>query len=381
MTSEGGETVIESYNLFLNSDDATQNGQLYDFQFGNNTISTRNKEQFIRFTLTNFNMYKNWTDINQNNQGLVLRSAAGATSTAIAIPNQNYATLHDLAVSLGNAVATAVGLVFPAFGAITVGSFTPVAGTSIDGTTGNILGFTLTTANPHGLVAGDLTNGNFAVQSVFDPSNLPGVGLLLLALVAPGADSGLLLGIDRLRATSLLNSFNVDVNNPNSIIFTAKYPGQRSTEPNVYLRINPAPQVFASESFNRALTTQFNNPLNPSSIMAEIKIDTEFVQFTASTTREFFVDFYQKLISHFQMSLTDSRGRALPTSGTDQTTLGNRHFTACIRVDVIQGTSYAEQVGQREMQHRLPARFDSNLLIDVSDGKRTRGAPGYLGGS
>ena len=114
MTSEGGETIIESYNLFLNSDDATQNGQLYDFQFGNNTISTRNKEQFIRFTLTNFNMYKNWTDVNQNNQGLVLRSAAGATSTAVVIPNQNYATLHDLSVSLGNSVSTAVGLVFPA---------------------------------------------------------------------------------------------------------------------------------------------------------------------------------------------------------------------------------------------------------------------------
>ena len=81
------------------------------------------------------------------------------------------------------------------------------------------------------------------------------------------------------------------------------------------------------------------------------------------------------------MSLTDSRGRALPTSGTNQTTLGNRHFTACIRVDVVQGTSYAEQVGQREMQHRLPARFDSNLLIDVSDGRRAPRAPGYMGGS
>ena len=70
------EAIVESYNIFLNSDDGKTNGQNYDFQFGNNAIVTRDKSQFIRLSLINFNMYKNWTDVNPFNDGLILLSAA-----------------------------------------------------------------------------------------------------------------------------------------------------------------------------------------------------------------------------------------------------------------------------------------------------------------
>ena len=51
------ERIIETYNMFLNSDDNVGNGQSYSFQFGNNSIQTRDKGQFIRMNLVNFNMY------------------------------------------------------------------------------------------------------------------------------------------------------------------------------------------------------------------------------------------------------------------------------------------------------------------------------------
>ena len=45
--------VVQSYNMFLNSDDATNNGINYDFQLGNNSI-TCTQGQYIRVPLNNF---------------------------------------------------------------------------------------------------------------------------------------------------------------------------------------------------------------------------------------------------------------------------------------------------------------------------------------
>ena len=58
------DKIIETYNIFLNSDDAINNGQNYDFAFGNNIIQTRNKAQSIRLSVSNFNMVKTWVNVN-----------------------------------------------------------------------------------------------------------------------------------------------------------------------------------------------------------------------------------------------------------------------------------------------------------------------------
>ena len=374
MTPYSTEKIVESYNLFLNTDDATKDGQSYNFEFGNNALITRNKDQYIRLTLLNFNMYKNWTDVNNNNDSLVFKQ--GGSYSAINLPNQNYASLHDLAKSFGNAIVSAMNAL-GLYGGVTLNTtILPPASASIAGTTNNVITITIDTTNPHGIVASDLTDGTWYINSIIDTENIPGG----LVGVQRGADSGLLLGGDRLQANTLVNSFSVDVTtNANKIIISGRYPAQRSTEPNVYMRINPAPQIFASEAFQTTLQTTGENKLNPSSILAEIKIDTEFVQYTPTSDKEFFCNMYQNAINHLDIRLTDSRNRALPVYALGQTTTGNRFFTATLRVDIVQDVAYGQaSAAGISIPHKFPARFDSNLLMKHKNGKSNYGNPaGY----
>lgn len=366
------EKIVESYNLFLNSDDVLNNGQNYDFQFGNNTIMTRNKDQFIRLTLLNFNMYKNWTDVNDSNNGLIFTQ--GGSSSDVRVPVSNYASIHDLATDFGDALASsmnALGL----YGGVSLktSATLPPSSAGIGGTTDNIISITLTTTNNHGITAGNITSGAFRLNAVIDSTNVAG------SAVPNGADAGLLLGIDRLLSTSTAQSFNIDVSVAKEIKFTAKYPAQRNTEPNVYMRINPAPQIFASQAFEEPLTTGVGNKLNPANILAEIKIDTELVQYNPTSDREYFVNLYQNALSHFQIYLTDSRNRALPVTGTDQTTIGNRYFTATLRVDIVQDVAYGQtSIANVNVPKSNPARMDANLLRFIDEyRKRYGGSPGF----
>ena len=121
------DKVIETYNLFLNSDDAINNGQNYDFAFGNNLIQTRNKAQSIRLSVSNFNMVKTWNNVNQYNNGLIFKNAGGAPF-AYNLTNQNVADVRDLATNFGNVTAVAVSFMEPGWGGVTSTVIGPPAG-------------------------------------------------------------------------------------------------------------------------------------------------------------------------------------------------------------------------------------------------------------
>ena len=376
---QGPSTVIQTYNLFLNTDDGVFDSDNYDFQLGNNSINTYSQSQFIRLSLLNFNMYKTFTDVNQNNHGLVLRTVLGTVNLPILIDDQNYASIRDLAVNLAtgfNIAVQADPALAVLFGVTTITNILPLAGTGVNGTTNNIIGFTLNTTNPHGFTQVDINNGNFGLQAVIDPQNLTG-GLPLG--VRPGGDCGLLVGCDRVASTVLSSCFTIDTSGANTLIFLGQYPAQRFTEPNIYFRINPAPLVFATNTFSAPLTTNGDNLLNQATILAEIKIDAEMIQFTPTADRMFFGDYHQKSLNHLQIRLTDSRNRPLTEFGPNQTTLGNRQYTCTIRVDIMQGTAQGEipqamaPTAKSIGAHNLSARFDSNVLISNTqgnDGKR-----------
>lgn len=386
-----GERIVETYNLFLDSDDAKGDGQNYDFQFGNNNVQTRDKAQFIRLSLINFNMYKNWTDVNPYNAGMVLKSSGGTIDTPVTLDSQNYAIQRDLVKNWADNFRTAAVTVFGGvWGATTTTSWTPNAGTGINGTTNNICSFILTTTNPHGLTNADVLAGNFSLSAVINPS-----AAMVNAGVSPGADSALLLGGDRVADDYLPGSYAITFPSTTTIKVSGYYPGQRSSEPNVYVRCNPAPQIFGSPAFESPLTLDMTSELNPVAIMAEIRIDTEMVQYEPQSNRQYFVNMYQKSLSHLQVRLTDSKSRLLPTpvypntldyqtaggpatAGTLQTTKGNRHFTATIRVEIVEGVSYGETVPTGHIPHSLPARFDSNLMIQQKNGRNMYNVgPGY----
>lgn len=396
-----GERIIETYNLFLNSDDGVGNGQNYDFQFGNNGIQTRDKAQFIRLSLVNFNMYKNWTDVNPNNSGMVLLtksippSAGIQLAAPINLDSQNYTTLRDLAKNWADnfaAVGAGTALGIPS-APWTVTSWTPDAGTGITGTTNNIMSFLITTTIAHGITPLMISQGDFSLQSVIDPENWAG-----LVGVERGGDSALLLGGCRVPQTNLssaqgVGSYIITVPTVNTIRVSGYFPGQRSTEPNVYVRINPSPQIFGSEAFDAPLTTTHESNLNPANIFAEIRVDTEMVQWEPTSDKQYFVNMYQKALNYLNIRLTDSRNRALPlpvypiggsglpvTAGDSrQNTVGNRHFTMTVRVEVVEGVAHGEpEVPNAHIQHSVPARFDSNMLIWQKNGKNMYNkGPGY----
>ena len=116
-----------------------------------------------------------------------------------------------------------------------------------------------------------------------------------------------------------------------------------------------------------------------SDILGRVVVDREYVQYTAQTGREFFLDIHQKNMSNLRLKLTDSRNRPLVRSGsgTQQATLGNLEFSAVIRIDVIK----KKQVNELEtVRHEpsVPARFSNGVTNQQRYGKDTFGkAPGF----
>lgn len=368
------DKVVETYNIFLNSDDAINNGQNYDFAFGNNIIQTRSKAQSIRLSVSNFNMIKTWLNVNITNNSLYLRSNLGASFLPYNIPVSNYGDLRSLATALGVATATITAFVFPAFGAVTSAILGPAAGIGTTGT--NQLQFQLTTANAHGLVAADATNGNYNIQTIIDPQNLVGFPFVFPSQAgSQGGDSGLLCGAGRVLSTDLTTpSFSVIFPTPNTIVVTSPYPAQRFTEPNVYIRVNPAPVVLASEGFAQFLLPNQNNALNPTTILAEIRVNTEMVQYEPPNDRQFFAIFNQPTMGHLQVALTDSRNRALPIVNFGQETVGNRNFTMTLRVDILEKSAYLETIPPT-IENNTNIRDDSNILWRQKMGQSNFGRP------
>ena len=376
--------VVSSYNMFLNSDDGINNGALYDFQFGNTPITCQQGE-FIRLTVNNFSMYRVWTGVNAYNRDLVLTTGGvgagtGAVNSVVQITQQNYSTIGDLAANLADRVLTAytATVTGTASAPNTLSAILPAVTTGVLGTTNNVISFTIDTTNAHGISAADLLDGNFALRCIVDAT----AGNIGLSVNANGADSALLLGGDRLQSTDMTSSCDIDVTSDvKKIVFTFKYPAQRTTEANMYLRSNPPAKVFATDNYQTTYKTGIESKLNPSNILAVMRIDTEFVQYNPTSGREYFADFYQKHMSHLQLFLTDSHNRAFPLFGVNQATLGNMHFSVCLRIDIMKGGAKQGTGVEVHNLPQLPKKVNAkkeNLLIWQKDGKNMYGKPeGY----
>ena len=115
----------------------------------------------------------------------------------------------------------------------------------------------------------------------------------------------------------------------------------------------------------------------------------EWVQYTAQTGREFFLDIHQKQLNHIRLKLTDAKNRPIGRStssanqntvtgsGNAQSTLGNLSFSAVIRFDIIKKRT----VDHLETEHykpTVPARFSNGITNQQRFGKDTFGmGPGF----
>ena len=362
------EQVINSYNIWVDTDAANQAGQqkgdVFNIALGSQSL-TADTGQYIRLTLNNFFMYKVWTNVNANNDKFhmiipgITAPPAGAINydpndTAVRVPNKNYRTIYDLAFNFGNAIAQEMESWETGGPTFTVNVVNPPITATVPGTSDDIIEIELTqTGTYSGALAGLST---FVIQCWEEEG-----------------ESYALLGGDRLQEDDAVPITTGGLTVPFSIKVTndgggspgtgtvwkiqGLYPAQRSTMPYVYLRSR-----LSNFSIETSSLSQPTEPLNPpksdvatSQIIGKIPVDTEVCVYDSNYGGDYFLNIYNRHINSVYLYLTDEHNRPLGRvfgsnsltatgTGTKQSTLGNLQFSAVFRVDIVQQTLPKERL-------------------------------------
>ena len=146
-------------------------------------------------------------------------------------------------------------------------------------------------------------------------------------LAGPGEFGPVILG-----QNSLITSVS-----STEIVVSGRYPMQRSTSPQVYLRCDLPNDNIETSSLNRV--GHSSDSTLSSNILGCFQMDHEYTHYDLLGD-EHFLNLRGKKLSHMKLFLTDRKNRLLThavSSGNDnQSTFGNLNFTAIIRLDTIQ---------------------------------------------
>ena len=361
------QDVIKSYNIWVDTDAANllgkQKGDVFNMALGSQSL-TADSGQYIRLTLNNFFMYKQWSNVNYNNSLLHFIIPGAATGfltnydlndTGIVIPRKNYRSIYDLAMNFGLMLANHMnyldgGTAADATFTVTVNN--PPILSTIPGTTDDIIDITLT--QTQAFSSGALTAFN------------------LVALEQEG-ESYLLLGGDRQNKDDYAYAITGASTNETFTMYAqlipggsnwsivGLYPAQRTTMPYVYLRSRLS--NVSIESFGLSEPVNPNQPpisdVSTSQILAKIPVDTEVCVYDSNYGGDYFLNIYNRHISSIYLYLTDEHNRPIgrpfnsssltATTGDEhkglyQSTKGNLQFNAVFRVDVIQARLPSERL-------------------------------------
>lgn len=346
------EKIVSTHNIFLDSAMANKESRSRgdDFEIHLNTQAIDAVPgQFIRLTLNDFCMYKNFTDVNANNHTFVI-STSQSPPWKLKLTNGNYSVIHDLATDFANVLSARLLVDAKASNGnaattVAISALTPDATTNITGTTDNIISFLLTFS-----VAHTLTD-------------------VLVQLFEEEGDAYALLGGDRLYGSSpsALNSLDITIT-ATTILVEARYPAQRSTTSHIYLRTSLTTGSSETASLTTETDIETRDEVVYSNILGKIPVNTEFCTFASNTGKEYYIDLHQKHINYLKLYLTDQHNRRIgrrPASafsqtasgtGTAQSTTGNLSFNAVIRADIIQGRPDKERIFEPIAQ-TFPPRF------------------------
>ena len=346
------DKIVSTHNIFIDSAMASKESRSRgdDFEIHLNTQAIDAVPgQFIRLTLNDFSMYKNFSDVNDNNSAFIL-STSQTAAYKLALTKQNYSVLNDLAVDFANILSARLlvdAIASNGNGATTVAisALTPDATTSINGTTDNIISFLLTFSVAHTLTG------------------------VLVQLFEEEGDAYALLGGDRLYGStpSALSSLTVTTT-ATTIKIECLYPAQRSTTSHLYLRTSLTTGSSETASLSTETDVADRDEVTYSNILGKIPVNTEFCTFASNTGKEYYIDLHQKHINYLKLYLTDQHNRRIgrrPASvmkltatgtGLAQSTDGNLSFNAVIRADIIQGRPDKERIFEPVAQN-FPPRF------------------------
>jgi hypothetical protein len=356
-----GEAIQNSFLLYIDtqrSKNTDSNGYNIQIPTNQSGLSCRDGE-FIRLTLVNFSMFRNYPTINSNNNRVVNRTTSAAfggaqQTTTTSIPQKNYAKLYDIALELGKAMAadlavsTAVALtpdvVNISEGGVILASVKPETTTSMEGTSNNVMEFIIEFNAAHTITAN-----------------------VAQCYVSQG-DSFALLGGNRVRddANLVMQSFTMDFSVANQVKITGLYPMQLYTNDYVYLRCDCQNTNMETPSFNAQNTDAPPGRVVSSRILARIPSYNEFNYYVSNAIREYFLNIQQRSVPYITLYLTDANGNDLPLGGIGnadgtQTTLGNGSFSCVIRADIVSDGSQRQLDAQSRHPATIPPRMSGPL--------------------
>ena len=327
------DIIASTGNLYLDSsrtpNNSSSTGDNFQVDLGALTLQA-DENQKLRLTLLEFNMYKTFTDVNENNNKFVFNNATPATVGGGALTKQNYATLSDLAQDFANQVG---GILVPlTAGATTfvVSALKPAATTSIMGTTDNIISFTITPVNGAAV-----------------PQPITITAPQIQSLEAKG-DFFALIGGDRVSSFNpTASTVSCVLNGAVSLTVQCLYPAQRSTTPYIYIRTSLETASLETSSLDRPSGQDTIQAVLGTNILGRVAVNTEFCNYSAQMPETFYIDIKQKSVSTLRLYLTDESNRPIGRrygssertasgTGTNQSNLGNLTFSAVCRIDVIQ---------------------------------------------
>jgi len=356
------QNLVNNFNLFIDSSksnivgDARSRGDDYHLHLGDKAIQCEDGE-IIRLSLVNFNMFNNIYNVNETNCKFRLTTnAQSIISAELEIPHKNYKTIGDVALAFANVLkagfltqaqtngstATQVSL-----GTVTNGqpaNVSPPKNDNMNATGDRLIDITMETQDANGS----------PVAHTFNP------GEVHVQCFGQVSDSYALLGAERIDSSKdgtnvTHNSFKVTVNT-NTVRIESFFPGQRMTDPSIYLRCqntsNGLESIVLSDPTGNPNTLQYDEEVVNSNILAKIHRDSEFITFESSSD-EYFINLQNRVLSNLRLFLTDKSGRPLgrpftSQSGTasglesngviekdTQSTLGNLFFDCTIKVEII----------------------------------------------
>ena len=311
--------VLNSFNLYVDSEELT-NGRGDDFVIPLNSAGiSAGDGQFIRLSMQSFNCYKNFYNINANNNTFRWFYNGGTTAYSFSIPSKNYKTIGDVSAAFFTAFTTS--LVATLGGTSVQTLVLPVTTELMDDTSDRIWSATIT--------------------------NSVSTSAIVLQSYSGDGESYSLCGGDRVDdvTDTTSNTFVLTRTSGTVYTITGKYPAQRSTEEHLYLRCDATNNNLEMAGLSMGVMPTNRSSILNSDILMKCPIDYEFINFTTGTGEEFVLNFANKNLTSLHFYITDSKGRplgrALGTNsstslGTKQNTLGNLNCSFVVKMEIIQ---------------------------------------------
>ena len=410
------QQVVNSFNLFIDTEkssvigDSASRGDDVKIHLEGSSIIA-NDGEMIRMTLTNFEMFNNLYNVDENNSRFETRCSLTTIVPSPVIRDltrQNYSNIGDIAIDFANIIGNTINeTTTEAHKVLVLDIKNVVAPFTPYDTSGGLLhpypttvggAFTAGTTRVKPTSLGLGNSGNRLLDITFQcvgAGGLPhahGITKLNIQCLASQGDSYCILGGLRQDNTSdvSFNSFKVDLTAPDPfgaadvngnyvdlsnntrIRVRGYFPMQRMTDPYVYLRCKSSQNGGLEMTvLSDALATSNTSDITTSDIFAKLKRDVEFITYDIGTNDEYFINLQQKKLSTIQFTLTDSKNRQLGRHRTSDDTL-NPGFnngggtaagydTGTDRVSVIDSTNQNGRMYAKTTASKFASQLQSSL--------------------